>query len=545
MTNIQLATLLIETLVEQGVRRFCVCAGARNAPILEVLDRSSTANTELQIKSFFDERSAAFFALGLIKELGEPTAVVTTSGTAVAELLPAAVEAFYSGLPLVLVTADRPRRFRGSAAPQAIEQNGIFSGYARRSYDIESEWANIYLAELGATHINICFDEPLVDGSIQPIHSRLGGARRVHECSNDAGHDERIAAFFSRVKRPLVVVGGTPEASRGAIVELLSTLHAPVYAEAQSGLREHAGLKGVRLLTPAILTAKTFREHFDGVLRIGSVPTLRLWRDFDLTLNDVPILSFHHLPFSGLAREHQPALPLSHLFSFCSRNFERGFFEESAVRNADKIAAQKLAELLLKFSHSEAGLVRQLSELISPEAMIFLGNSLPIREWDLTASLSHPHARVLANRGANGIDGLISTFLGAASATAAQESWLILGDLSALYDLNALAISASSAAEMKKKIRIVVINNSGGQIFSRMFTGSKFLNAHNFSFENWAEMFGFDYAVFEPRASEVSFVKTFEDLGSRAVIEFRPDNRQSDNFWCEWETATVQEGHRQ
>src|SRR5437762_5982621 len=125
MTNIAEARRVIEEACRRGATDFCVCAGSRDAPLLAVLGAS-----DLRIFSFVDERSAAFFALGRAKRDRRPVAVITTSGTAVAELLPAAIEAYYSATPLIFITADRPARYRGTGAPQAIEQVGIFGVYA-------------------------------------------------------------------------------------------------------------------------------------------------------------------------------------------------------------------------------------------------------------------------------------------------------------------------------------------------------------------------------------------------------------------------------
>ena len=146
MSNLAEARRVIALARELGVEDFCVCGGSRNAPLIAVIDRAF---------SFVDERSAAFFALGRAKLTERPVAVITTSGTAVAELLPAAVEAHYSGVPLVLITADRPERYRGTGAPQAIEQEGIFGVYASRHPE---RWTRG-----GPLHINIEFDEPLID----------------------------------------------------------------------------------------------------------------------------------------------------------------------------------------------------------------------------------------------------------------------------------------------------------------------------------------------------------------------------------------------
>ncbi len=155
MTNVGRARELIERVRAAGVEEFCVCAGSRNSPLIAVLGVAPPASAA--IFSFVDERSAAFFALGRAKQ-GKTAAVVTTSGTAVAELLPAVVEAHYSALPLVLITADRPGRYRGSGAPQSIEQVGIFGPYAATSIDNWSRRTPL--------HLNIEFDEPLIDDQL-------------------------------------------------------------------------------------------------------------------------------------------------------------------------------------------------------------------------------------------------------------------------------------------------------------------------------------------------------------------------------------------
>ncbi|MDQ6799914.1 MAG: thiamine pyrophosphate-binding protein [Acidobacteriota bacterium] len=155
MSNIAAAREIIERVREAGARDFCVCGGSRNAPLIAVLGAANGERPTANVFSFIDERSAAFFALGRAKRDGRPVAVITTSGTAAAELLPAAVEAFYSGVPLILITADRPARFRGTAAPQSIEQVGLFGVYATTDIDGWSRRAPL--------HINVEFDEPLID----------------------------------------------------------------------------------------------------------------------------------------------------------------------------------------------------------------------------------------------------------------------------------------------------------------------------------------------------------------------------------------------
>ena len=146
MSNMAEARRVIALARELGVEDYCVCGGSRNAPLIAMVGAAYT---------FVDERSASFFALGRAKLTGRPVAVITTSGTAVAEMLPAAIEAHYSGVPLILITADRPARYRGTGAPQAIEQEGLFGVYASRD---AASWSRV-----GPLHINVEFDEPLID----------------------------------------------------------------------------------------------------------------------------------------------------------------------------------------------------------------------------------------------------------------------------------------------------------------------------------------------------------------------------------------------
>jgi 2-succinyl-5-enolpyruvyl-6-hydroxy-3-cyclohexene-1-carboxylate synthase len=151
MGNVDSARRLIAAVREAGAKDFCVCGGSRNAPLIAAIAELADA----RVFSFVDERSAAFFALGRTKLHQKPVVVVTTSGTASAELLPAAVEAHYSGAPLILITADRPARFRGTGAPQSIDQLGLFGVYAETSFD---RWSRSR-----PLHINVELDEPLLD----------------------------------------------------------------------------------------------------------------------------------------------------------------------------------------------------------------------------------------------------------------------------------------------------------------------------------------------------------------------------------------------
>ena len=160
MSNLVLARRVLKSVMEFGAREIVLCAGARNAPFVHLLG----AAPEWKLYSFFEERSAGFFALGRMQSTDRPVAIITTSGTAAAELLAPGIEADYQRLPLVMITADRPRRYRGSGAPQSIVQPGLFGPYAEVSLDIEGEWnGNLAASGLRPVHLNVCFDEPLLD----------------------------------------------------------------------------------------------------------------------------------------------------------------------------------------------------------------------------------------------------------------------------------------------------------------------------------------------------------------------------------------------
>jgi 2-succinyl-5-enolpyruvyl-6-hydroxy-3-cyclohexene-1-carboxylate synthase len=557
MTNIAEARRVIERACALGATDFCVCAGSRNAPLLAVLgaygagtdksvcatssstdksvcatssstdksvcatssgtdkgagatssgtDKSVCATSsgtdkgagatssgtdkgvgaksgvecgtdtpvcagDLRIYSFVDERSAAFFALGRAKLTGRAVAVVTTSGTAVAELLPAAVEAHYSGTKLIFITADRPARYRGTGAPQAIEQEGIFGVYGRGS----------------VIHINIEFDEPLVDEEVTGLLSCKVAESPAQQPSNPATQQLTFA-------RPLVILSGLTTAHRPRVRDFVLGLNAPVYAEPLSGLREDAALAHLLVTAGERMIG---RGSFDGVIRIGNVPTLRFWRDLDESRRDLPLISFSDLPFTGCSRgEVHPLEALPDVVSPRARD-ERFFAD-------DRDHADAIACILDDEPQSELAMVRALSRSIPTNARVYLGNSLPIREWDLAGTRESRGFTIAANRGANGIDGQLSTFFGQCDPS--RPNVCVVGDLTAIYDSNAPWIVPQLDSGIDW--RIVIINNGGGRIFSRVAslqrldtaTRERMIeNVHGIRFDHWAAMWGIEERVTELR----------------------------------------------
>lgn len=311
-------------------------------------------------------------------------------------------------------------------------------------------------------------------------------------------------------EKPLVVAGGLAPRDRDRVREFVLRLNAPLYAEPLSGLREDSDLDALLLYNERILA----RGGFSRVIRIGNVPTLRFWRDLDEKLRDLPVVSYSALPFRGLSRGDV------HEIEELPRNVVRIERDEDLFAR-DRDCAHALDRILEVEPESELSLVRELSMDFPEGSRIYLGNSLPVREWDLVATRQDRRYVLEANRGANGIDGQLSTFFGWCAPGALNVA--IVGDLTALYDMNAPWIAGQLDASIE--FRIYIINNGGGRIFSRVpslralseDTRERLIeNVHSLSFEHWAAMWNLAYNNRD---------------ASRAVMEIEPDADASARVW--------------
>lgn len=485
-TNAKLAREIWRWLSRHGVKSYCVCAGGRNAPLV-----AEAGDTPMTFG--FEERATGFYALGVAKRLEGPVAVLTTSGTAVAELLPAVVEAYYAGVPLVLVTADRPRRFRGTGAPQAIEQKDLFGPYAPTiDVDRPEELPVEIRLPSGPIHLNVAFEDPLREAS-----------------GTFAAPVESLEELATRSSKPLVVVGGLRPSEREHAVMLLAAFAAPVWLETTSGLRGDARLEGLALKAGA---ERFYRENADGLLRIGSVPTSSLWREADGVLANRPVLSLADAPWPGCSRPESTPRSLRSAAPVLSRwndSARATFLDEDSRR------AKKVVETLHAHPRSEQALVHALSGRIPASDGLYLGNSLCIRHWDRFAA-RRAWKHVDANRGANGIDGQLSTFFG--SAPTDRPAWAVVGDLTALYDLSAPWFARGPATAPR---RIVVVNNGGGQIFKELFLDERLRSAHDVHFGPWARLWRWEHHRVESPAVPLAFAR-------RALLEIVPVPAQTE-----------------
>ena len=507
---------VVKRCLRAGVCEFVVCAGARNAALIEALAQAESAG-HVRIWRHFEERSAGFFALGRTMETGHPCAVVTTSGTAVAELLPAMIEAHYQARPLVALTADRPAAFRGTGAPQAIRQPGIFGGYAFQG-DL-AEWDG-----KGPVHLNAEFDETFEPGDEDFPQESVGTYAPAKDRLD-------VAALARWLREDLyqgivIMIGGLEPHEQEDVFHFCKDFGAPVVAEAASGLRE--ALQGL-----AIHDAdRVLKAHPPGkILRMGDVPSCRFWRDLE-SLAEVSVWSICRNGLPGMARESMVIRgPLNRVIPALGDVDPAGDALDLLVGASGRAA--RIEELLECYPDSEAALIRTLSHYASLGGGVFLGNSLPIREWNLFAQWTRPVPAVRANRGANGIDGQISTWLGWTADV--SETWAVLGDLTALYDLAAPFV----LDQINREGRVLaVINNSGGKIFERLpqlqamspRAAECMTNPHTAELSGFAKLWNIGHL----RVRTADDFDRFEPGGQPILLEIIPDAGQTKGFWADW-----------
>ena len=549
--------LLIEELVRQGVTAFFMASGSRCTPLTLAVAQHPKAEAVLH----FDERGCAFQALGWAKAAGRPAAIVTTSGTAVANLLPAVTEAAQDGVPLLLLTADRPPELRDNGANQAIDQVKCFGGLVRWFSDIPCPTADLPATYMlttaaqavrravgpdpGPVHLNFMFRDPLVPEGISEdlsdelaaMGDYLDGASpyttypRTSVQVSNSGLDT-LARELHAAARGLVVVGGLQSRSeQDAVLSLASSLGWPVITDIASGLRSADLLPTLVLHADSVVRARIFEAGHrpDVVLHLGGRLVSKHVQRFLNTAARV-------VRIAGLPRRldvgHRLDLRLeADLAATCLRLAETLPNTGPSPWTGDWVAAGARAAVALDAIERDA---TSLSEPLTARLLwrglpqghaLFLGNSMPVRDMDFMAYGGAVPVAVGANRGASGIDGLVATACGHARALR-QPTTLLLGDLSLLHDLNALSIVRQSPVPML----VVVLNNHGGGIFHFLPVSKQrdvfepyFGTPHPYGFEQAAAMFGLDYACAEtPDAFEMRCRSAIAD-GRSTLIEVGTD----------------------
>lgn len=476
-------THFVDQLAYSGVKEVVISPGSRSTP----LAMTFAASEEMKHWIHLDERSAAFFALGIAKEKQEPVALVCTSGTAAANYYPAVVEAYQSRVPLIVLTADRPHELREVGAPQAINQIKMYGDYVLWYQDLALPEANLSMyvrrqaaravdeargKRMGPVHLNIPFREPLIpdfsleglwrDGAV-PVPPSVQGDMVI-----DEGTKAELLEVFKHNKKGIIVVGPQVEEELAhAVTTLAHRLGVPVLADPLSKLRTGSHDKrNVIENYDTILKSQTVREDLrpDYILRFGAMPVSKAYlkwvRELDIAHYIVDTENSYREP-SGIAANFiwADAIPFC---ESCIAELEAEGKETDWLSHWKKMNQTAKTLMLAEPDQSlnEGHAVVHLSEAIPEESALFVGNSMPIRDVDSFFMSTPKQVDIMANRGANGIDGVISTAIGIAST--GKKTTLLLGDVSFFHDLNGLWM----AKNKKIPLTIVMINNDGGGIFS-------------------------------------------------------------------------------
>ena len=462
----ELSRALVAALLEAGVREFVLAPGSRSAPLAyAIADAEAAGAARLHVR--IDERSAAFLALGLTRA-GSRAAVLCTSGTAVANLHPAVLEAAHAGVPMVALTADRPARLRGTGANQTTDQVGIFGSLVattdlvhRDEISIDTLWS-----ATGPLHLNVQLDEPLLPEDPAERWQPAVAVRspwhppepRILE-SIDAGDSG---------PRTVVVAGDDAGPAARHLAEAAGW---PLFAEPSSGAR--AGGHVIRTYR-LLLGDASLANQIQRVVVYGH-PTLSRPISQLLARPDVEVWS---APMRGVWPQHP--FPVARTFRTAVRVAPAPVGAEPSAqrwlelwRRADQSVGRELDRLIATESAlTGPAVAATVAAAVGPGAQLVLGASNPIRDMDLMARGwgAGEKRRVLANRGLAGIDGVVSTAIGAALARPSGPTYALMGDLTFVHDASGLVIGPDEPRP--EQLTIVVANDDGGSIFATLEQGA-------------------------------------------------------------------------
>jgi len=519
----------------------CVAPGSRSTPLaLTIADHPS-----LRTWIHLDERSAAFFALGIARALGAPTAVLCTSGTAAANFFPAIVEANRAAVPLLVLTADRPPELRDVGSAQTIDQNRLYGDHAKWFVEVAipdtrpdllryartlagRAFSFAMAATPGVVHLNFPFREPLVpvpvetpaglsEADLLAWTGRADGAPwvEVHDPApaSDTIVAQQLAAALRDARKPLIVCGPQYDPGLAApLAALAEKLDIPVLADPLSQIR-WGNHDRSRILDryDSILRHEAAASELqpDFILRIGAPPTSKTLLQFLQTNATAPQIVVDS------ARWPDPLLIASEVIHADPRQLAVAMGNSSACaagppdregwlsawREANNLAGSALSTYAAGLSENfEGAALETIASVIPSGGTLFVSSSMPVRDLDSFAPGDARELRVLANRGANGIDGVVSTALGAAAVRDESRGPLVLviGDIAFYHDMNGLL--AAKLHELDATI--VVINNDGGGIFSFLPQAADkrhfellFGTPHGLNFAPVAEVYGARYEL--------------------------------------------------
>lgn len=467
-------------LMNAGVKAVVISPGSRSTPLAYAFASTENLDVYMQV----DERSAAYFALGLAKASGEPVVLLCTSGTAASNYHPAITEAYYARLPLVVITADRPHELREVGAPQAIDQIRMYGEHVKYSVDMPLPENNPDIADFidrhisrvvsvavsapnGPVHLNLPFREPLlIDFDREVPHSTFR-QRFAGKESLDASTVQQIMHLLAESDKGIIIAGEMPIGlDREAFWRFAGALQWPVLCDPLSNLRAAVPDNCQALCIDhydALLKSDSFKAKAtpDMVIRFGAQPVSKPLSLYLKKVRPATVIAVDESPefrdSLGVVTHHIQASPAT-FFQIAVNQSKTSYTELWTAAND---AASAITDQYVGTEGDEGIYAKMLIEHLPTGNDVVSGSSMPIRDVDTFFRKTDRDVMIFANRGTNGIDGVVSTAFGIQAARK-RPTWLLIGDLSFLHDVNGLIVTRFHETDLT----IVIINNDGGGIFS-------------------------------------------------------------------------------
>lgn len=505
------------SLVNQGIINVVISPGSRSTPLAYACMQEEGLTVYRQI----DERSAAYFALGMAKASGKPVMLLCTSGTAAANYFPAIVEAYYARIPLIVVTADRPHELREVGAPQAINQINLFGSHVKWSVDLpmpeEDNRLDFLIRHLhrsvktavsepkGPVHLNVPFREPL----LLDFEQQYNSTDEILHLKGESSLPVSVQQFLEEIVKTdkgLLIIGEMTGKMPAEFWAFIRKLNWPVLADPLSNVRSNLDGSCKDLIIDsydAILKSDAFKEKMvpEAVIRIGPQPVSK---PLSLYLAAAKPKTYVVFDESPMMRDAQSVVT-HHIQASADGLWQLPITAKEANSYAEKWTAAselfwELAEVHCNEKLDEGVLAKVLFDELD-QCDLIVSSSMPIRDTDTYFKSTERDVMIYANRGANGIDGVVSTAFGVQAAKQ-RPAFLFIGDLSFLHDMNGLIASKMQQTDLT----IIVMNNDGGGIFSYLpqskeerYFEELFGTPTGLKFEDAAKMYDTDYAAVETK----------------------------------------------
>ncbi len=554
--NTLYANTFVDALIASGLRHVCLAPGSRHTALVLALARH---RDEIDLYSHLDERSAAFFALGLALGSNEPAAVVCTSGSAAANFYPAIIEAHQSRVPLIVLTADRPHELRASGANQTIDQIKLYGNFVdsfvnaplptanppavalRHLSTLAARAFNTCRRQRGVVHINFPFRKPFEPGAddaeamavTRPVTTKFVKARAKYESGLAALLTDELRA------RPGIIYFGhgscRSEAERAAITPWAERLSAitgyPIFAEFTSNMRGGKTIGAYESIADS--QADPFSQA-EVLIRFGAPPLAKNMKDF-VHGNHLR----YHIYCSRAGEWADDSHSITHQLTVNPAKVSADEWDGWSIRSpqdqwsrhwrlAERTAWRVIADQINTGEYFDGAVLHDVVDLMPAEGALFVGNSLPVRHLDQFGLARTKPVFAYANRGASGIDGNVSTALGIGAARRGRPLVAVLGDITLYHDLNGLL----ATRRCRVPATIVLLNNNGGGIFHRLparefepHFSQYFITAHGLDFAHAAALYGLQYIRADDRSAFRAAFTESAGGSDATLIEVRTDAR--------------------